>query len=149
MKLVASCGIGYYFSKKGILDQSAITSLSKLIFFVFQPCLLFVNVASTLGTPGQKLSKLLVLPVFAVLQILFGSAVGKAMEKILGLKEGSPEARELRTCTSFANSGPLPLLFVDSIFGAHPGMRIEGTEEGEKRGWEGAGGSHITKREAP
>ncbi|CAN0554779.1 unnamed protein product, partial [Ectocarpus sp. 12 AP-2014] len=49
MKLVASCGIGYYFSKKGILDQSAITSLSKLIFFVFQPCLLFVNVASTLG----------------------------------------------------------------------------------------------------
>ncbi|CBN76209.1 hypothetical protein Esi_0386_0021 [Ectocarpus siliculosus] len=106
MKLVASCGIGYYFSKKGILDQ--------------------------------KLSKLLVLPVFAVLQILFGSAVGKAMEKILGLKEGSPEARELRTCTSFANSGPLPLLFVDSIFGAHPGMRGEGTEGGEKRG--GGGG---------
>ncbi|CAN0473513.1 unnamed protein product, partial [Ectocarpus sp. 12 AP-2014] len=124
MKLVASCGIGYYFSKKGILDQSAITSLSKLIFFVFQPCLLFVNVASTLGTPGQKLSKLLVLPVFAILQILFGSAVGKAMEKILGLKEGSPEARELRTCTSFANSGPLPLLFVDSIFGAHPDASI-------------------------
>lgn len=45
----------------------------------------------------------------------------KVMEKLLGLKEGSPEARELRMCTSFANSGPLPLLFVDSIFGAHPG----------------------------
>lgn len=45
----------------------------------------------------------------------------QGMEKLLGLKEGSPEARELRMCTSFANSGPLPLLFVDSIFGAHPG----------------------------
>eukprot|EP00903_Cladosiphon_okamuranus_P013388 g12476.t1 len=124
MKLVASCSIGYYFSKKGILDQNAITSLSKLIFFVFQPCLLFVNVAATLGTPGQTLSKLLVLPAFAVCQILFGSAVGMGMEKLLGLKEGSPEARELRMCTSFANSGPLPLLFVDSIFGAHPDSTI-------------------------
>ncbi|CAN0275682.1 unnamed protein product [Ectocarpus fasciculatus] len=46
------------------------------------------------------------------------------MEKILGLQEGSPEARELRMCTSFANSGPLPLLFVDSIFGAHPDASI-------------------------
>lgn len=77
MKLVASCGVGYWFSKKGVLDQSAITSLSKLIFFVFQPCLLFVNVASTIGNPSQNLSKLLVLPVFAVFQILFGSVVGK------------------------------------------------------------------------
>ncbi|CAN0480123.1 unnamed protein product, partial [Hapterophycus canaliculatus] len=46
------------------------------------------------------------------------------MEKLLGLREGSPEARELRMCTSFANSGPLPLLFVDSIFGAHPGQFV-------------------------
>lgn len=43
------------------------------------------------------------------------------MEKLLRLSPGSPEARELRMCTSFANSGPLPLLFVDSIFGGHPG----------------------------
>ena len=60
-----------------IICQTAITSLSKLIFFVFQPCLLFVNVASTLGTPGQKLSKLLIVPVFAVLMILVGSVVGR------------------------------------------------------------------------
>lgn len=120
MKLVASCGVGYWFSKKGVLDQNAISSLSKLIFYVFQPCLLFVNVASTVGNPSQKLSKLLVLPVFAIFQILFGSAVGKGMEKLLRLRPGSPEARELRMCTSFANSGPLPLLFVDSIFGGHP-----------------------------
>jgi hypothetical protein len=40
-------------SKKGVLDQAALTSLSKLIFFVFQPCLLFVNVASTLAMKGQ------------------------------------------------------------------------------------------------
>ncbi|CAM9369300.1 unnamed protein product [Pylaiella littoralis] len=46
------------------------------------------------------------------------------MEKLLGLKAGSPEARELRMCTSFANSGPLPLLFVDSIFGGHPDASI-------------------------
>jgi hypothetical protein len=46
-------------SKKGVLDQAALTSLSKLIFFVFQPCLLFVNVASTLAMKGQVLYPLL------------------------------------------------------------------------------------------
>ncbi|CAM9855393.1 unnamed protein product [Ascophyllum nodosum] len=124
LKLVAACAVGYVASRKGILDQTAITSLSKLIFFVFQPCLLFVNVASTLGTPGQKLSKLLIVPVFAVLMILVGSVVGRGMERVLSLKPGSPESRELRMCTSFANSGPLPLLFVDSIFGSHPDTTI-------------------------
>lgn len=57
--------------------QDAISSLSKLIIFVFQPCLLFVNVASTLGNPGQSLSEIVVLPVFAVFQIFFGSLVGR------------------------------------------------------------------------
>ncbi|CAN0507126.1 unnamed protein product, partial [Scytosiphon promiscuus] len=63
--------------KKNDGTQSAISSLARLIFFVFQPCLLFVNVASTLGTPGQSLSKLLVLPECAMFQIWFGSIVGR------------------------------------------------------------------------
>ncbi|CAM9792544.1 unnamed protein product, partial [Discosporangium mesarthrocarpum] len=124
LKLVTSCAIGYGFSKKGILDQGALTALSKLIFFVFQPALLFVNVASTLAVPGQSLSKLMVLPAFACLQILAGAIVGNGMEKICGLEPDSDNARELRMCASFANSGPLPLLFVDSIFRLHPDPTI-------------------------
>ena len=62
--------------------QTAISSLSKLIFYVFQPCLLFVNVASTLGTPGESFSKLLVLPVFAIFQIFFGSIVGRVSDTL-------------------------------------------------------------------
>ena len=57
--------------------QNAISSLSKLTMFVFQPSLLFVSVISTLANPGQSLAELLVLPVFAVFQVFFGSIVGR------------------------------------------------------------------------
>ncbi|CAM9668370.1 unnamed protein product [Phaeothamnion confervicola] len=118
-KLVSSCAIGYNFSKRGVLDQAALTSLSRLIFYIFQPCLLFVNVASALAMPGQKYSTLFVLPVVACLQIIAGSLVAIGLAKALGIEGKSSEGRELRMCSSFANSGPLPLLFADSLFGSH------------------------------
>jgi hypothetical protein len=33
---------------------------------------------------------------------------------------GSEQGREVRVCSTFANSGPLPLLFVDALFRSHP-----------------------------
>lgn len=45
----------------------------------------------------------------------------QGMAKLLGLPASSPEGRELRMCASFGNSGPLPLLFVESLFGSNPG----------------------------
>eukprot|EP00611_Tribonema_gayanum_P010475 TRINITY_DN20509_c0_g1_i1.p1 TRINITY_DN20509_c0_g1~~TRINITY_DN20509_c0_g1_i1.p1 ORF type:complete len:239 (-),score=57.37 TRINITY_DN20509_c0_g1_i1:339-1055(-) len=113
VKLVSSCSIGYMLSKKGILDQAALTSLSKLIFFVFQPCLLFVNVAHTLANSGQSLSKLAVLPIFACLQIAVAAVFAAGIGRAIGFKPQSEEGREVKMCASFANSGPLPLLFVD------------------------------------
>ncbi|CAM9880173.1 unnamed protein product [Chrysoparadoxa australica] len=118
-KLASSCGVGYYLSRKGVLDQQALTSLSKLIFYVFQPCLLFVNVAQALSIPGQNLSKLAVLPAFACAQIALGAIVGSVLVRALSIDSKSDEGREVKMCSAFANSGPLPLLFVDSIFLSH------------------------------
>ncbi|CAM9601022.1 unnamed protein product, partial [Choristocarpus tenellus] len=60
------------------------------------------------------------------------------MERVLQLDHNSADARELRMCCSFANSGPLPLLFIDSIFGTHPEMGGGGGGGGGGR--EGGGG---------
>eukprot|EP01031_Cornospumella_fuschlensis_P006670 gene6670-8295_t len=72
-KLLATCGIGVLASKYKILDQTALSVLSKLIFSVFQPCLLFVNVASTVSNLGKNTSTgspaaIYLLPLAALLQ---------------------------------------------------------------------------------
>jgi len=77
-------------------------------------------VATTLATPSSYGASLAVLPVFALLQILFGSLYGKALASLLHLEPTSDEGKELAVCSAFANSGPLPLLFADAFFRLHP-----------------------------
>eukprot|EP00953_Heterococcus_sp_UTEX-ZZ885_P023330 12833-Heterococcus_DN1.PRE.1 len=74
------------------------------------PCLLFVNVASTLAMKGQSLKKLAVLPLFACLQIAIAAAFAAGIGKAIGTDADSRDGREMKMCSSFANSGPLPLL---------------------------------------
>lgn len=48
-KLLSTCGIGVLATRQGYLDKTAIEVLSKLVFNLFQPCLLFVNIVSTVA----------------------------------------------------------------------------------------------------
>ena len=50
-KLLATCGIGIWASKAKLLDRTALSVLSKLVFGLFQPCLLFSNVLLTGNYP--------------------------------------------------------------------------------------------------
>jgi predicted permease len=126
-KLISTCGIGVWAGKAGLLDQNALSVLSRLIFNLFQPCLLFVNVASTLAAlssgsaSGAGGAALYMLPIAAAVQILVGFTVGKIMTTLVYGQNGadSENAKQLLACTSFANSGPLPLVFTDALFRGH------------------------------
>lgn len=122
-KLVSTCGIGVWAGRSGLLDQNALSVLSKLIFNLFQPCLLFVNVASTvarLSEGGGAGAALYILPLAAATQILIGFIVGKIVSLIVyrGNRK-SEDGKTLLACTTFGNSGPLPLVFTDALFRNH------------------------------
>ena len=120
-KLLSTCGIGVWASKVGILDKSAMSVLSKLIFNLLQPCLLFVNVASTCAKLKESGSAAAValLPIAAAVQILLGFIIGKVVSLFLYGNKSTEESKMLLTCTTFGNSGPLPLTFVDALLRNH------------------------------
>ena len=120
-KLLSTCGIGVWASKVGILDKSAMAVLSKLVFNLLQPCLLFVNVASTCAKLKESGSAAAValLPIAAGVQILLGYVIGRVVSMFLYGNKSTEESKELLTCTTFGNSGPLPLTFVDALLRNH------------------------------
>ena len=121
-KLLSTCGIGALAGKLGILDQNALSVLSKLIFSIFQPCLLFVSVSNTVFklTSNADPTAMIVLPLAAFAQIVLGFVVGKVLTALIYGFADVESARLLQICTTFANSGPLPLVFADGIFQYHP-----------------------------
>ena len=119
-KLISTCGAGVIAGKFGLLDKTALGVLSKLVFYLFQPCMLFVNVAGTIDKMGGNAGVMRLLPMAAAVQILIGFAVGKFLSFLFyGKDQSSEEAKQLLTCTTFSNSGPLPLVFVDALLKAH------------------------------
>ena len=124
LKLIGTCGIGVYAGKKGVLDKSSLAVLSKLVFNIFQPCLLFCNVAQTVASSSKGSAAVWILPFAASLQIFIGYAVGLFVTKVIYGNKESEEKRQTLTCTTFSNSGPLPLVFVDALFRAHPDQTL-------------------------
>mmetsp|Transcript_40988 Transcript_40988/g.41862 ORF Transcript_40988/g.41862 Transcript_40988/m.41862 type:complete len:445 (+) Transcript_40988:80-1414(+) len=119
LKLISTCGLGAYASKVGILDKNSLTVLSKLVFSIFQPCLLFCNVAACIAK-NKKDSALLVLPIAAMLQIFIGYFLAMIVSRVMYGNKDSDDKKQLIACTTFSNSGPLPLVFADSIFKMNP-----------------------------
>ncbi|KAJ8601113.1 hypothetical protein CTAYLR_010568 [Chrysophaeum taylorii] len=112
LRLTTVCGLGAYYARAGVLDAQACTTLSRLVYHVFQPAMLFVNCASTIWTTSDR-ARLLALPTFAGLQIAMGAAFGAVA---LRGKPASIEARELRALCAFGNAGPLPFVFAEGFF---------------------------------
>eukprot|EP00618_Florenciella_parvula_P036885 CAMPEP_0119464516 /NCGR_PEP_ID=MMETSP1344-20130328/79_1 /TAXON_ID=236787 /ORGANISM="Florenciella parvula, Strain CCMP2471" /LENGTH=321 /DNA_ID=CAMNT_0007496729 /DNA_START=54 /DNA_END=1015 /DNA_ORIENTATION=+ len=119
-KLVAMVTVGFLAAETKALTPDACVSLSKLIFSIFQPAYLLVNVATTMANPTETFRTLGVIPLFAVLQIAIGSAVAKTMLKVAQVPRNTVAGREIEMCTSFGNAGPLPLLFAGSLFANDP-----------------------------
>lgn len=121
-KLLSSIGLGGLAArKKNVLDAAAVSALSRLTYSVFQPAFLLCSVGQTLyrassggggGLPGRILA---LMPLAALLQISLGSLSGQVITKFAGMSDD--ESRDVRMCTAFANSGPLPLIFADALFG--------------------------------
>jgi len=118
-KLLSTCGLGAIASRHGILDKTSISVLSKLVYNVFQPCLLFVNVMSTVARSGGD-SAITILPLAAAFQVFVGFFVGKIVSYFMYGKEATNDSKLLLTCTTFGNSGPLPFVFADALLRMHP-----------------------------
>lgn len=54
------------------------------------------------------------------MQIFAASIISALILRVVGLNPRSEAGREARICSTFANAGPLPLLFVDALFKTHP-----------------------------
>lgn len=135
-KLLSSIGIGALATPVGpkqfgnILDGSAVSALSKLTYWLFQPCFLLCGVASTLakaysGTGGLPTNALMVLPLAALVQISLGALAAKCITTnkfgirplFLGIDaDDDAGASDIQMCTTFANSGPLPTILSDALF---------------------------------
>ena len=146
VKLLSSIGFGTLYTPAGpkifgnVLDAGAISTLSKLTFWVFQPCFLFTGVAGTLasavgatgaGEAALSPQALFLLPVAALLQISIGALLATIYtsnnmglrQTLLGIQSDDEEtASDVRMCATFANSGPLPLIFADALFQARKGI---------------------------
>lgn len=121
--LLSTCGLGCLAASKGLLDQNTMGVLSKCVFNIFQPCLLFVNVGAVVGkiaASGDLNAAIFLLPLFAFFQIAFGRLIAKIFAKVLfGKDKSSERAKELVATTTFSNSGPLPLVFSAGLFAGH------------------------------
>lgn len=114
-------------SGSAILDGSALHALSKLAYWVFQPAFLLNSVAytiyqatkkSSLGIPSNLLFLMLL---SSLLHIGLGSLVGLFITKVLNpTVDDTDDQYDIRMCTTFANAGPLPLIFNDALFSSSP-----------------------------
>ncbi|GKY91459.1 hypothetical protein MPSEU_000118200 [Mayamaea pseudoterrestris] len=125
-KLLSSVALGGFAATKGVLDASAVTALSRLTYSVFQPAFLLASVSTTFvnasknaaggatavnGLPGSLLA---LMPLVAALQIALGAIGGKLICKVA--KIDPSEQAQVKLCTTFGNSGPLPLIFSEALF---------------------------------
>lgn len=119
-RLVTLCGLGMAYARLGVLTGPTCATLSRLIYFVFQPSMLFVNCMTTISSAADPW-RLGILPAFALAQIGLGLIFGSIALRVAAPRAaGSVEARELRALCAFGNAGPLPFVFAEGFFRSHP-----------------------------
>eukprot|EP00523_Entomoneis_sp_CCMP467_P008100 CAMPEP_0168735472 /NCGR_PEP_ID=MMETSP0724-20121128/9352_1 /TAXON_ID=265536 /ORGANISM="Amphiprora sp., Strain CCMP467" /LENGTH=475 /DNA_ID=CAMNT_0008782619 /DNA_START=86 /DNA_END=1513 /DNA_ORIENTATION=- len=137
VKLLCSIALGAWAARKRlkkdstntILDGPAIAALSRLTYWIFQPAFLLCSVTKTFalaaatsakagGGTGNTLTgtQLALMPLVACFQIGTGAMIGQLLTKKKSDGSGDQQGSIVRMCTTFANSGPLPLLFADALF---------------------------------
>lgn len=119
---------GIMLAKCKILDGNSLQILSKTIFYLLLPCMLFTSFAESINL--DRLKELWILPVTGAIYILAGIGLGILAVKTLKIKT---EFKNLVTASSgFANAMYLPIPLVASIcsifpeFSGNPEMKTIG-----------------------
>lgn len=120
-KLLTTVAIGVWASRRGVLDRTVVSALSRTVYHVFLPAMLFVNIVATLVEAENRI-QLVALPLIAMAQILFGFLSGQFIRWIFRIRGGTSEASSVTISTTFGNSAALPLLFATALFGSNPAM---------------------------
>lgn len=134
LKLLAAIGMGAWLAgrkESNVLGPQAVQALSKLIYWLFQPSLVFCSVSMTLfhaaATPeGLSMTALATMPMAAVLHIGFGYLAAHALTKLMRIRSATDES-DIVVCSAFGNAAPLPLVFVSSLFSGSPGLHADVT----------------------
>ncbi|MFA6568037.1 MAG: AEC family transporter [Victivallales bacterium] len=102
---------GIILARLKLIDSNSLQVISRIIFHLLLPCMLFASFAETIDL--DKLKELWVLPLTAFIYIVGGIALGAAAGRILKIR---PERRGMVTASSgFANSMYLPIPLVAAI----------------------------------
>ncbi|GAX22255.1 uncharacterized protein FisN_19Lh325 [Fistulifera solaris] len=117
-QLLSALGIGGMLAKRNILDKNAVKALSKLTYHVFQPTFLFVSVARTLrSVSNAQKPSLWIMPIAGVVQIAIGASLALVTSRFF---RDDTTRRHVQMCTTFANAGPLPLIFSAALLEGSP-----------------------------
>ncbi len=119
---------GIILARLKLIDSNSLQTISRIIFHLLMPCMLFASFAQTMDF--GKLKELWILPVTALIYIVGGLALGAAAARILKVK---PESRSMVTASSgFANAMYLPIPLVAAIclifpeFSGNPELKAVG-----------------------
>ena len=122
--------IGFALALYGVLAPPAVSTLAKLTFNVFLPCLLYTSIAMAIsGTAAlQSMWSVAALCVLQVAALFAVAAVGNA---VLGIPSTS---RPLTTMmVAFNNSGYVPLVLIPAVLRRVPAMLGDDREGGMDR----------------
>ncbi|CAM9338553.1 unnamed protein product [Scytosiphon promiscuus] len=123
-ELLCCCVLGVVAAKNGVLTPVNVGALSKIVYGIFLPALLMVNVAKT--CVSQPVASLLPIPVFAAVQVGVGLFVSGVAMRVLNIDPNTETGRKAKVCGSFQNSGILPLIFINAMFRGNPELLSRG-----------------------
>lgn len=125
--LLLSAG-GIILARLKLIDRNSLQVISRIIFHLLMPCMLFASFAQTISI--EKLKELWILPFTAFMYIISGIALGAAASRLLKIKA---ESRSMVTASSgFANAMYLPIPLVAAIctifpeFSGNPELKAVG-----------------------
>ncbi|CAN8074385.1 unnamed protein product, partial [Agarophyton chilense] len=111
-KLLTAVALGVVSTRRGVLDNAALHALSRLIYGVFLPALLFSNVLGALR--NGVFAYMALLPLAAVLHVVAGALLAVLLARVLALN--APERRLFLVCGAFGNAAAMPLLLCAALF---------------------------------
>jgi len=103
--------VGFWFSRKKLLDEKAVYGLTALTINLFLPCLIFAKLIN--GFKGSLPDNWFVYPFLGMGVCFVGFIVASI---IVGLDKGMHGQLEFKSLISFQNCGYLPLILVLSLF---------------------------------
>ena len=119
--------VGYVLRKRNIVPRQFSVIISKLVFYVFLPCMLFSNTAKSI-TP-EKITELWIFPVSFLIFMSVGLSLGFLTVKIFRSKPDF--VRPVIAATGFHNCGYLPLSLMIAVCTVFPELRNDPTAKGE------------------